>query len=223
YEAVENFVKTLPAILLQLQNDNSKYNLYFHGIISIIDATIANIQKTKACLSYHFQLFIDYMNPFNNNDNITYYMYMLAYNSCDYDNLLQDTYEYASIVTTEIKNHFPDCPLLTAMKILNPVEWSCFKNVVFSNFLTFFSQELLSILIWDYSDIFPNITKLVHITNSIPFSSVDCERGFSKQNAIKTCLQNSLNPFTLDAFMQISLEEESKKMNWSKIYREWYN
>ncbi|CAG8533687.1 9865_t:CDS:2 [Cetraspora pellucida] len=227
YKAVENFVKTLLAVLLQLQNDNNKvasdlyqrlcnwrllgffyfiydvlgqlsalnkffqkHNLYFHDIIPMIDVTI-------------------------------------------------DVYEYASIVTTEIRNHFPDCPLLATMKILNPVEWSCkkeellefgndelqvllnhygslktingqnflslvdsdscivewsdFKNIVFSNFLSFSSRELLPILIYDYSDIFSNITKLVHITNSIPFSSVDCERRFSKQNTIKTYLHNSLN------------------------------
>ncbi|CAG8748327.1 3068_t:CDS:1, partial [Racocetra persica] len=103
------------------------------------------------------------------------------------------------------------------------VEWSGFKNIVFSNYLTFSSQELLSVLIRNYSDIFSNIIKLVHITNSIPFSSVDCERGFSKQNTIKTCLRNSLTTFTLDAFMRISLEsKKSSEMNWDKIYHEWH-
>ncbi|CAG8848525.1 28978_t:CDS:2, partial [Racocetra persica] len=74
------------------------------------------------------------------------------------------------------------------------VEWSGFKNIVFSNYLTFSSQELLPVLIRNYSDIFPNIIKLVHIINSIPFSSVNCERGSKK----------------------------SSEMNWDKIYQEWH-
>ncbi|CAG8851513.1 8834_t:CDS:1, partial [Racocetra persica] len=115
-------------------------------------------------------------------------------------------YEYSSNVITEITNRFPDSPLLAAMKILNPIEWSykkeellefgheelqallnhygasktvnrqnflplidsdsCivewsgFKNIVFSNYLTFSSQELLPVLIRDYLDMFPNIIKL---------------------------------------------------------------
>ncbi|RGB22843.1 hypothetical protein C1646_748391 [Rhizophagus diaphanus] len=45
------------------------------------------------------------------------------------------------------------------------------------------------------------------IIYSIPFSSVDCERGFSKQNLIKTDLRNSLNNETLHYWMMIGLEE----------------
>ncbi|CAG8727614.1 5848_t:CDS:2, partial [Cetraspora pellucida] len=169
YDAVENFIKTLPAVLIQLQNDDSriandlyqrlcnwrllgffhfiydvlgqlaslnkffqKRNLYFRDIVPMIDATITNIQKDYIMdtnLSYHLQMFIDHTNPFNENQSeVTYYTHILAYNSCDYDDLLQDVYEYANIVTTKIKDRFPDRLLLAAMKILNPVEWSCKKE-----------------------------------------------------------------------------------------------
>ncbi|CAG8832306.1 6319_t:CDS:2, partial [Cetraspora pellucida] len=230
--------------LASLNKFFQKRNLYFHDIVPMIDATITNIQKDYIMdtnLSYHLQMFIDHTNPFNENQSeVTYYTHILAYNSCDYDDLLQDVYEYANIVTTKIKDRFPDRLLLAAMKISNPVEWSCkkeellefgytelqtllnhfgisktingqkflplidmdsciiewsgFKNVIFSNFLTFSSQELLPLLIRDYSDLCPNIIKLVHISNSIPFSSVDCEQG-----------------------------KESKEMNWDKIFYEWNN
>ncbi|CAG8674872.1 21049_t:CDS:2, partial [Racocetra persica] len=79
YEAVENFVKTLPAILSQLQSNDSqlvslnkffqKRNLYFRNIIPMIDATITSIQKDyiiDSNLGYHLQVFIDHTNPFNN-------------------------------------------------------------------------------------------------------------------------------------------------------------
>ncbi|CAG8491498.1 13215_t:CDS:2 [Dentiscutata heterogama] len=313
YDAVKNFVKTLPAVLLQLQHDNNKVannlyqrlcnwrllgffhfifdilghlaslnkffqksNLYFQDIIPIIDATTTIIQKDYLVdtldvrnhyLGYNLQLFIDHTNPFNKQTGINYHTHLLIYNNHNFDDLFQDIYKYASTIITEIKERFPDRPLLAAMRILNPVEWSrkkeelfefgnnelqilfdhygtaktingqkflplidvdsCitewpgFKNIIFSNFLTFFLQELLPFLVRDYSDIFPNIIKLAHITNSIPFSSVDCERGFFKQNTIKTCLRTSLTTFTLDAFMRISLEgKESKEMNWDKIYHE---
>ncbi|CAG8607502.1 12057_t:CDS:2 [Cetraspora pellucida] len=128
YDAVKNFVKTLPAVLLQLKTDNSKQNLFFHDIIPMINATIESIQKDYVAntnLDYHLQVFIDHTNLFNNSNqqsNITYYTHIFAYNNCDYDDLLKDVYKYTSIVITEITNHFPDCPLLAAMKILNPVE-----------------------------------------------------------------------------------------------------
>ncbi|CAG8549025.1 2502_t:CDS:2 [Cetraspora pellucida] len=294
YDAVKNFVKTLPAVLLQLQHDNNKVannlyqrlynwrllgffhfifdilghlaslnkffqksNLYFRDIIPIIDATTTIIQK-------------DYLVDTLDQTVVNYHTHLLIYNNHDFDDLFQDIYKYASTIIIEIKERFPDHPLLAAMRILNPVEWSrkkeelfefgdnelqilfdhygtaktinsqkflplidadsCitewpgFKNIIFSNFLTFSSQELLPFLVRDYSDIFPNMIKLAHITNSIPFSSVDCKRGFSKQNTIKTCLRTSLTTFTLDAFMRISLEgKESKEMNWDKIYHEWHN
>ncbi|CAG8760062.1 28828_t:CDS:2, partial [Racocetra persica] len=152
YDAVKNFVKTLPAILLQLQHNNNKSNLYFQDIISIIDATTTIIQK-------------DYL-----------------------------------VDTLDIRNHYLG-----------------YNLQLFINHTNLFNKqtgELLSFLVRDYSDIFPNMIKLAHITNSIPFSSLDCERGFSKQNTIKTHLCISLTTFTLDAFMRISLEgKKSKEIN----------
>ena len=42
-------------------------------------------------------------------------------------------------------------------------------------------QELLPLIINDFSDVFPNIIRLIKIIYSISFSSVDCERGVSVQ------------------------------------------
>ncbi|CAG8835549.1 11786_t:CDS:1, partial [Racocetra persica] len=54
---------------------------------------------------------------------VNYHTHLLIYNNHDFDNLFQDIYKYASTIITEIKEHFPDRPLLAAMRILNPVEW----------------------------------------------------------------------------------------------------
>ena len=42
--------------------------------------------------------------------------------------------------------------------------------------------------------------------HSIPFSSVDCERGFSKQNIIKTDLCNAMENVALHLLMMVGLE-----------------
>ena len=47
------------------------------------------------------------------------------------------------------------------------------------------------------------ILKLIEIVHSIPFSSVGCERGFSKQNIIKC---NAMENDTLHILMMVGLE-----------------
>ena len=39
-----------------------------------------------------------------------------------------------------------------------------------------------------------------------PVSTVDCERGFSRQNLIKTCMRNSVDVETVDRQMRISID-----------------
>ncbi|CAG8738034.1 9848_t:CDS:2 [Rhizophagus irregularis] len=86
-------------------------------------------------------------------------------------------------------------------------EWFGYKAIIHSNFRNIKIEKLLPRLFEFYYDTFPNIIKLLGIIYSIPFSSVDCERGFSKQNLIKTDLRNSLNNETLHYWMMVGLEE----------------
>jgi hypothetical protein len=65
---------------------------------------------------------------------------------------------------------------------------------------------------------FPNIIRLIKIIYSISFSSVDCERGFSVQNLIKSKLHNSLGTKTLDMLMRLSIEgPESKDFGYDYL------
>ena len=50
-----------------------------------------------------------------------------------------------------------------------------------------------------------NLKNLLEIYDCIPLSSVECERYFSKFNLIKTDIRNRLEPETIDALMNISL------------------
>jgi len=139
--------------------------------------------------------------------------------------LIIDIQSFASAVTSEIQERFPDRPILNSMKIFDHMnwpdskeeltkygevelnilaefygkeqvisisniseEWFGYKAIVYANFKNIEIELLIPRLFEFYYDTFPNIIKLLGIIYSIPFSSVDCERGFSKQNLIKTDL-----------------------------------
>jgi hypothetical protein len=58
----------------------------------------------------------------------------------------------------------------------------------------------------------------------IPFSSIECEYSFSRQNQIKTKTRNSLITDTLDRLMRISLEgPESSKFDYNRAFTIWNN
>ncbi|MCO5586611.1 hypothetical protein L7F22_040552 [Adiantum nelumboides] len=63
-----------------------------------------------------------------------------------------------------------------------------------------------------------NLTKLWQHMLVLPVSSVSCERGFSKQNLIKTNARECLNVETLEALMRVSLLGPSiENVEWKKI------
>ena len=86
-------------------------------------------------------------------------------------------------------------------------EWNNYKAIIYANYKTTKLELLLPKLFENYFENFPNILKLLSIIYSIPFSSVECERGFSKQNLIKTDLRNNLNNETLNLLMMIGLDD----------------
>ena len=57
----------------------------------------------------------------------------------------------------------------------------------------------------------------------IPTSTAICERGFSKQNWVKSERRSRLNLKTLDALMRASLNGALKvdAMDWNAIYEIW--
>ena len=69
------------------------------------------------------------------------------------------------------------------------------------------------------------VYKIPEVHFGFPFQlSVECERGFSRQNQIKTKNRNSLTTDTLDRLMRISLEgPESSKFNYNRAYTIWSN
>jgi hypothetical protein len=101
-------------------------------------------------------------------------------------------------------------------------EWAGFKMIITNNFSSNDIEVIFPLLIQDYDNVFPNIIKLIKIVYCIPFSSVECERGFSKQNKIKTKDRNLLATDTLDMLMRISLEgSESAEFDYNRAYTIW--
>ena len=93
-------------------------------------------------------------------------------------------------------------------------EWSLFKNHMFANLegsseddgpvtVSSLAEDMLSSK--QMLREFPNMTKLLAISRVLPVSSVECERGFSKQNLIKTRLRCSLTIESLERLMRISI------------------
>ena len=157
--------------------------------------------------------------------------------------------DFAAAVICEINDKFLHKSILSAMKIMNPIEWPknkenlndygekeleelidfygvanepnypipiintdaiCnewdnFKAIILANCETLSIDDLLPLLFQYHSDMYPNILILIDIFYSIPFSSVGCERGFSKQNLIKTDIRNQLNNNILHILMTIEM------------------
>ena len=95
------------------------------------------------------------------------------------------------------KSYLPNypIPIIDSENIRN--EWYLFKEIVYRNYQNFNIEEFFPHLFENYSTTYPNIMKLIEIVYSIPFSSVECECGFSKQNIIKTDHRNRLSNNTL--------------------------
>ncbi|VDI74940.1 Hypothetical predicted protein [Mytilus galloprovincialis] len=84
------------------------------------------------------------------------------------------------------------------------VEWGILKYLIFNNYKGLSFADLLTAII-SRKDQFPNAISLMEISRILPVSSVECERGFSRQNIIKTKLRCSLGIDSLDQLMRISL------------------
>jgi len=72
---------------------------------------------------------------------------------------------------------------------------------------------------------YPNFVALVKLYLCIPISSVDCERGFSTYNNIKTSVRNRLNVSTVNTLMQMSVDTPSitsmEEFNFDKAFQHW--
>ncbi len=68
----------------------------------------------------------------------------------------------------------------------------------------------------------PIVCELAVILLTVPVSSVECERGFSRQNLIKTKLRNRLSTRKLYDLMSISLDGPiADKFDFKRAFDKW--
>ena len=86
-------------------------------------------------------------------------------------------------------------------------EWAVAKRVVLSNNYQKDSLKTLYKALHDYhKDSFPNLLILANLALTMPYHTADCERGFSKQNAIITAKRNRMQQETMNQLMMIKCE-----------------
>lgn len=70
-------------------------------------------------------------------------------------------------------------------------------------------------------DIYPVVGVVCKRVLLLPVSTVDCERGFSKQNLIKSCTRNRLQQKTLENLMRISIDGPRELIDYDLVFKSW--
>jgi len=99
-------------------------------------------------------------------------------------------------------------------------EWALAKHIIFNAGIPKNPWDLLL-----NAGNLENLAPLGRLFLVLPLSSVDCERGFSSQNAIKTKLRNAMSTNTLQDLMTISIcgppIEDLGKLDMDSVFAKW--
>ena len=140
-----------------------------------------------------------------------------SYGSCEIDTLCV---HYGDSKKTD--NGIELKPLVDGQELKE--EWVMFRQVMFQNFKDSSLQGMAKKLFSsnEMQDQFPQMLKLLTIALTIPVSSVDCERGFSKQNLIKTKIRAKLKTENVSTLMKISVDTpEMETFDFHRAFVEW--
>jgi hypothetical protein len=71
-------------------------------------------------------------------------------------------------------------------------------------------------------DVYPNLGKLATIAVTAPVTSVNCERGVSCYNSIKTDSRAAMHVQTADTLMRLNLEAPSvRDFPYDEVFEQW--
>lgn len=70
-------------------------------------------------------------------------------------------------------------------------------------------------------ELFPIVAAAAGRLITVPVSTADCERGFSRQNLIKTDVRSCLKPTTLENLMRLSINSGKEEMDYEEAFRKW--
>ena len=101
-------------------------------------------------------------------------------------------------------------------------EWLMVKQVLTGYQGVRMSSSLSSLLAKDNSSDYPNVSKFFTICLLSAVSSVDCERGFSRYNLIKTNIRNRLKVSSVNTIVKICLHTSTlKTFNFRRAFQLW--
>ena len=105
-------------------------------------------------------------------------------------------------------------------KIKSLVEYSVLKDVLKGSELSM--QEFYRKIVHTNMDMYPNIGKLYQIALICPCTSVECERGFSQYNLIKTSHRNLLTVTHVDELAILTIEGPPlSEFNFDDAFQTW--
>lgn len=112
----------------------------------------------------------------------------------------------------------------TAEAIINAEEtkkeWRLIKPLVMNEgYSRDRMPELWTMIYKNHREVFPNLLKLAAIALTAPIHTAECERGFSKQNKIKTSLRNRIKPERVDDL--ITVKCEGSEIDFSSVIKHW--
>ena len=123
---------------------------------------------------------------------------------------------------TKIANHFKKSQLIDEQSIR--FEWHQARKLII-DYLRQDRKDLFDVwkLMYDEnSQTISNIFTLAAISFTMPLSTAECERGFSRQNITKTKLRNRLLHRMLDALLRISINASRwSDMNEAAVFTHW--
>ncbi|CAC5363056.1 unnamed protein product [Mytilus coruscus] len=123
----------------------------------------------------------------------------------------------------QVVQHFSDCNLndFENEEMLDQIV--TFSHVVKSSY-SHCSNSINDVcqVALKHKEVYPYVFKAAEKLLTVPVSSVECERGFSRQNIIKTKLRNRLSTDSLFHLMMISLEGPSSDLfDFNRAFKRW--
>lgn len=86
-------------------------------------------------------------------------------------------------------------------------EWRLIKPLVVNEgYARDKMPQLWTMISQNHRERFPNLLKLAALALTAPIHTADCERGFSKENKIKTFLRNRITPERVDDLITVKCE-----------------
>lgn len=106
-------------------------------------------------------------------------------------------------------------------------EWVTFKQVMSNNFRTCTLQSMAQKLLpsAEMREQYPNLLTLITLAITMPVSTADCERGFSKHNLIKTRIRARLKTENVGMLMKMSVDtpelSKMEQFDFARAFQIW--